>query len=323
MAGGHTLAMWFERLTGFVETDREAVHSHLVHEGHVLRSLVNGRSIGIGHLSTPNLAELRSAVADCGPGEITDVVGDVRELHRDPANAGAVFQVASQFNLLEMVGPERTPEAGVSIYEHDHTQGPACAIACGGATIYRNWFVPLGDQIGQSADRQVDCLTDLGAMFGHDPSTSATSLWSMRNGYCLATASGLSRIRAVLDAASEGEREFMGGLLRVGVHAGVEVTDADAGHAVTQVFCAALPVAYSDQPARSWEPFARLVLDASYEATLRAAHRNAANTGNPTVFVTRLGGGVFGNEPAWIDAAIERACSLVGAGLDLRLVSHG
>lgn len=30
-------------------------------------------------------------------------------LHKDPANGGAVFQVASQFNCLEMVGPGVTP----------------------------------------------------------------------------------------------------------------------------------------------------------------------------------------------------------------------
>ena len=31
------------------------------------------------------------------------IIGDAKSLHRDPANAGAVFQVASQFNALEMV----------------------------------------------------------------------------------------------------------------------------------------------------------------------------------------------------------------------------
>jgi hypothetical protein len=42
------------------------------------------------------------------------------------------------------------------------------------------------------------------------------------------------------------------------------------------------------------------------------------------VFLTRLGGGAFGNETAWIDAATRRA--LLQArhwGLDVRLVSYG
>jgi len=37
----------------------------------------------------------------------------------------APFQVASQFNLLEMTGPSVTPEHGVARYAHDPTQGPA------------------------------------------------------------------------------------------------------------------------------------------------------------------------------------------------------
>lgn len=31
------------------------------------------------------------------------IIGDAKSLHQDPANTGAVFQVASQFNALEMV----------------------------------------------------------------------------------------------------------------------------------------------------------------------------------------------------------------------------
>jgi hypothetical protein len=84
-------------------------------------------------------------------------------LMRLPEYAGALFQVASQFNLLEMVSPEVTPEQGVTRYQHDKTQGPACAIAAGAATIYRDYFVPVGDAVGQTSERQLDALADLGA----------------------------------------------------------------------------------------------------------------------------------------------------------------
>jgi hypothetical protein len=76
-------------------------------------------------------------------------------------NRLATFQAASQFNCLEFTGPSLTPEAGVSIYEFDRTQGPACAIACGPATVYRNYFVPLGEQVGQSAHRQIENAREL------------------------------------------------------------------------------------------------------------------------------------------------------------------
>ena len=84
-------------------------------------------------------------------------------MHRSPENAGALFQVASQFNLLEMVGPTVTPELGVTRYKDDPTQGPACAIAAGAATIYRNYFAPVDGSHGQTTKRQLDGLADLGA----------------------------------------------------------------------------------------------------------------------------------------------------------------
>lgn len=47
----------------------------------------------------------------------------------------ALFQVASQFNLLEMINPNITPEMGIDRYEFDRTQGPICAMSCGAETI--------------------------------------------------------------------------------------------------------------------------------------------------------------------------------------------
>lgn len=64
-----------------------------------------------------------------------DVHGDISLFIRNIALQGSLFQVASQFNVLEMVSPDVGPEAGVTIYENDHTQGPACAIACPAGTV--------------------------------------------------------------------------------------------------------------------------------------------------------------------------------------------
>lgn len=78
------------------------------------------------------------------------VVGDVRELHnRRLEYQGAVFQVASQFNCLEMVNPGVTPENGITMYEADRTQGPACAIACAPATAFRNYLTVHPNDIGR------------------------------------------------------------------------------------------------------------------------------------------------------------------------------
>ena len=89
---------------------------------------------------------------------LREVVADVKHLHQQPSNAGALFQVASQFNLLEMAHPTITPEQGVGIYEGDETQGPACAMAAGAGTIYRNYFVVVNGHPGQTTTSQIDCL---------------------------------------------------------------------------------------------------------------------------------------------------------------------
>ncbi len=205
-------------------------------------------------------------------------------------------------------------------YVHDRTQGPACALAAGAATVYRNYLVPLNGQAGQTRDRQIDCLKDVGAELGND----TNDLWTMRNGYALCTEEGLATISQTLDSLDVHGVDRLRDLIRIGIHRGVQVTDVEDVHLVSQAFCSALPVRYSHIPSEHWQPFAVLVLEGAYEATLWAAVINAHDSGSNVVFLTRLGGGAFGNEPQWIDRAMRRALAkVVGVGLDVRVVSHG
>ena len=122
---------WFERLTGFRESGYDDTRRRLEVEAGRLRSSANGKSYAIGALELVSVQTLRERVDAAGglPGRIKVrvVTGDVRRLHQSPEYAGSLFQVASQFNLLEMVSPDVTPEHGVTRYQHDATQGPACA----------------------------------------------------------------------------------------------------------------------------------------------------------------------------------------------------
>lgn len=189
---------WFERLTGFRETDYDDTRAKLRVDGSRLRSLVNGKSYGIGKLELVSLQTLRERVKSAGllTGrlKVSVVRGDVRQMHQSPENAGALFQVASQFNLLEMVSDKITPEHGVTRYERDPTQGPACAIAAGAGTIYRNYFAPVAGSPGQTADRQFDGLADLGDALSIALKQPVKALWEMKNGYALCTAAGLDAI---------------------------------------------------------------------------------------------------------------------------------
>lgn len=93
---------------------------------------------------------------------------------------------------------------------------------------------------------------------------------------------------------------------------------------MSQAYCSALPCGYSSHRRAAWEPFARLVLPASYEAVILVAVEQASNGGSNTVLLTRIGGGVLRNGDDWIDDAIERAMGIVqDAGLDIVHVAHG
>ena len=314
---------WFETLTGFPEQFPQQVRDDITVDGRTLRSHRNGKVFVYGRLETPTLAELRERVHASGhkSGKISvrEVVANVQHLHTDVSNAGSLFQVASQFNLLEMVSPSYTPEDGVGIYENDRTQGPACAIAAGAGTIYRNYFAIVNGQTGQSANNQIDCLADIGAALGNTESR----LWEMRNGYALASESGLVEIAQRLQNSSESELDRLRQLLRIGIQWNTQVTLNDSRHTVSQAYCSALPVRYSRHPSHLWAAFARLILEAAYEATICTAILNAMVHGNNRLFLTLLGGGAFGNEPDWIVGAIQRTSTLYkDVELNVAIVSY-
>jgi len=146
----------------------------------------------------------------------------------------------------------------------------------------------------------------------------------MRNGYALASRSGLIEISNRLRAATESERDELRKLLRIGVQWNTQVTLQDCTHRVSQAYCSALPVAYSDHSPDLWEDFARLVLEAAYEATICTAILNSQSTGNNRVFLTLLGGGAFGNKVTWITESILRALRLYKDwSIEVAIVSYG
>lgn len=298
-------------------------------------SLVNGQRYGIGELEMVSLEALRERATSAGarPGrlKVSIVRGDVRAMHRAPEYAGALFQVASQFNCLEMTSPDVTPEHGVTGYAHDHTQGPACAIAAGAAAIYRNYFVPVAGRPGQTAGCQLNGLKQLGEALEAALECDLEDLWEMRNGYALCTREGLDAMARLLGPLAPQQTAWLRQQVRIGLHRYVQVTDVDGTEAagaparfVSQAFCSALPVAYSDVPAKAWQPFASLVLEAAYEAALWAGVLNAQKGLSNIVLLTSLGGGAFGNDAEWIYAAMRRAFGMMAAyDLDVRIVSYG
>ena len=206
-------------------------------------------------------------------------------------------------------------------------------MACGAGTIYRNYFVEVsrggGGGVGQTADRQLDGLCQLGLELGNGNG----SLWTMQNGYCQATSSGLANINDVLAAATEEKMDHLRGLLEVGIHWDTEVTSATSTSTstpgnhfcVSQIFCSALPVSYARRSIEKseWKNFATLVLEGAYEATILAAIINHEHTGCNKLYLTALGGGAFGNAEKWIFDSMQRALEKYSNfGLDICIVSY-
>lgn len=316
---------WFEKLTGFRELEIDTVPHFMELRGNKLFSKANGREWQHGSLEITSLAELRARLAAAAPSlgqlHVMEVVADVGDLHEYPANAGACFQVSAQFNLLEMMYSIIPPELGITRYEFDGTQGHISAVACAAGTLYRNYFVPLGDQLGQTRERQINCLEAIGRYLGHEEQP----LWEYENGYIILSEEGLGRINSRLAILSPEEWERLKGLLDIGIHWDTEVTRSKKGHCVTQVFGTPLIIEdWQAHPTAHLERFTRLVLEASYEASLITGLLNAQRTGKPVVYLTLLGEGAYEKEGHWIIDALEgNLRRFQDYALEVRVVSHG
>lgn len=343
------------------------------------------RSVSAGLFSFPSVQELRSRVQeavansnDSGKSKMTgqirieNVVGEARSLHRSVGgSAGAVVQAASQFNLLEFPSPSTVPENGISNYAYDHTQGPACAMACAAGTTYRNYLVPVpfgpppidgytATARGQTHNNQLNGLGDVEAYLIRETSLVRVP-WKVRNGYIESNSELLTPLNELLldsntttttilenaDSCSPLAEAIMA-RLRIGVQEHATVTDdPDLEQTVTQTYNSAVAIGYSRLSTHVWEPLARLVLRASYEATLlvgvlaavewqQRARDDANNDGTsdnnisssnpPPILLTKVGGGVFANKDEWIADAIEYAATRVseyGVDLDVKIVHFG
>jgi len=337
---GNRTSGWFTELYGFEETNYHRVKLNFLYQPATpennfqgtITSKANNRIFSVGKFSTPSLGELRARVLSRdGPGDGQvrlrrhhTAVRDIYEFHQREDMTGAVFQVASQFNCLEFPSPHHIPEHGITNYASDLTQGPACSLACPSATLFRNYFVetPQGNE-GQTREDQLNNLQGL----EHLVDNQSRHYWTTRNGYTDSTSSRLSQFNELL-RQGEWNVDQLRDSIRMGLHEDIPVIGTYENgqplrHHVTQTFCSALSIGYSQANASDWEPLARLVLDAMYENTMWAAVDNLQQGRGSTVVLTFLGGGVFGNNWKWIVESMSRAMAMVAhKELDVHIVYH-
>ena len=316
---------WFEKLTGFTEKSYTETKENLYIKDNKLYSKINHKCFDIGEFKIISLKDLRSQTKKNNTNKknkVEVIRADVKDLLSDKKNHNAVFQVASQFNCLEMINENITPERGVTRYAYDLTQGPICSIAAGAATIFRNYYVDTNGQEGQTESNQLNTFKNITKFLEGVIMRASKNIIEVKNGYAFITEDKLELINEYL---LNNEKENIKELLEIGVHSGIEVTQniQTDKMLVTQAFCSALPVSYNlnINDKELWKPFASLILEAAYEATLLTAVKNKNYTNK--VFLTLLGGGVFGNNESWIINSIKSSLkNTENYGLDIKIVSY-
>lgn len=296
---------WFEELFGFKEY--LGIENKFIIENRILRSLVNNCQYDIGEFSCPSVKELRDSIPKFSYSKVRVkhiACNDVFYLQTTNDNE-SLFMAASQFNCLEFPNPRNTPKDGITNYIRDNTQGPACALATAPATVYRNYFIKEINNL----DEIQDFLKE--------------SFFSVKNGYINSTVESIKLLNLRLH-----EKELVDKLndkLKVGLLLNAQVpfknryTKTDKLQYVSQVYCSAISCGYSTLPLDLWEPFSRIVLNASYKAVMYAAIVNKKKN----IYLTFLGGGVFKNKMEWIiDAIICAITSVANFDLNIYIVHY-
>jgi hypothetical protein len=288
-------------------------------------------SFQAGFFDTRSIGQLREESHDLpmlGNGTFSVIVGgdpvlrnrvDVGANQANVVNNDAVFQIASNFNALEMVSKDNLLERGIEEYCDDWTQGPFASISATPGLIYRAYYLfydPTTDPLAwrQTCGCQLNLLEKLPLR--------------VTNGYL-----DLSEVKFEKDVPVLTERDKEN--ILVGVHRDIQVTHGfvlnpcdnherldKKDQVVSQVFTAALDLGNANRHLKD-SPRAQLLaqdlLNAAYEGTLRAAFVE----GKKKVFLTLVGGGVFANDLAWIVQAIEKDKGFIrDSGLQVTLIVY-
>lgn len=279
-----------------------------------------GRTFAAGRFTTPTIGELRRHVAARGNGGGTGALFVLEGAHaltdigtlQASAPAGTLFQVASQLDCLEAIGPQIAP---IASYFQDSTQGPRAAISAFPGTFLRHYAAPDGHG-GRFVQRDERCLNLLADVFDE-------TVASVRSGYLRA-----QDVRDPAALAEVLERRFEH--IRVGMHAGLEVVTGydwagpvPAGHPrIAQTFSSAMALGgYSSGDQGACLPAARLLLRAAYVGTLLAG----IELGCETIVLTLVGGVAFANPlPAIWDAIFDALDEVTPLATEaLRVVVNG
>lgn len=293
-----------------------------------------------GFFTDPTIITLRGQAAKLpkvGGGKFNIIIGtdtkldspyrrtvDVGAMQADPNNIDAVFQVASNFSALEPTGITHYTEIGITGYISDLTQGPFASISAAPGLFYRMYGIfydPAKEprEWRQTKKHQIELLGG-GLTYPH-----LKKVFPITNGYV--------NYRDYTEALEVPLTKKDYEEIRIGYHRDIQVLYGftthnsqydvdDKNQMINQVFTAAidfgnLNAKFKNNPAVIER--AKALLDAAYEGTLLAAATNKKKK----VFLTLIGGGVFGNDISWIADAIRKQKNIIkDYGLDVTLIVY-
>ncbi len=305
---------WFENLTGLEEFEWLHQRQHSIQQAPngdlQIRNLHTGDCYEAGHFSVFSLQELSQhtspSVATLPPFEVhfrTDNHGkphvDVAYLQAR-ANDQTLFQVASNFNCAEVAHAQVAPDNGyfVSNLAIDSTQGPA-ASASGGVSAITRIHAPFydpqtaPDTWGQTLSRQVELLGHP-LVKPHFPVINGKLIFNGREPQTYNTSELLPHIRVGLHRRV---RAYFGQRTPPYME---KITNPPI---IDQVFVAALNHRAPRPHEHHLTSKTQFLLDAAYQGTYQAARRCQS----PSMVLTLIGGGSFGNPPELIAQAIAKA----------------
>jgi hypothetical protein len=283
------------------------------HAPSTLQNLSTQRTFECGQLSLPSLGSLRKTQASIEGDrhgfltilQATNDIGklDVGYLQSQRENHGALFQVASNFNGLELMNrSDKRAMTEIGNYIFDRTQGPYASISAAPGLVLRHYYPFFSNQNSPNEWRQV--------FEGRQIELLGETDLSVTNGYLEIRPEDLNR-------------ELDENLLKVVHHRNIQVTFGGArgsehlllernDQRIDQVFTATADLAWTNQDLfhkepRQTEKLIKKLLTSAYEGTLRSA----IQSDRKRVFLTLIGGGVFANPPEWIVDVLEDQLPLI------------
>ena len=245
---------------------------------------------------------------------------EVNGLQADPANRGALFGVASNFNTLEFAGmdnPEPVSKFTFSLLESDLTQGPIAVLSAAPGYLVRQYFAfsPM-NELYYTTHPAAQSVNDNGGWAqttGREINLLKNFNVPIRSGY-ISMGEMLLKTRFNTPDARE-KFLFM-------LHKNIQVVRTidggyfyDESQLVHQAFIVALALNY--QVKKGFNPYsdtnpetikvAKDLLDWNYQAVLKAAIAH----GIKKVILPLVGAGVFNNPPEWIVEVLEKHLNLI------------